>query len=373
MSDIIAVRVSDLCVGYGKKQVLGGLNFSLGEGKILCLLGQNGGGKSTVLRTLSGMLPPLGGEVFIKGKKLSDYSPKELSKLLAVVLTEPLGLQMTTAFEVALAGRLPFTDFFGTPNREDRKIALEALVSVGALHLAARDFSGLSDGEKQKVMIARALAQQPRIMILDEPTSHLDIKHRLEMVEILKRMAHERKLCVILAIHDVDLAMKVADEVMLIKDGKVADYGGAEALWSLRMEDIYEIRNASYQPLLGVFELHSPLNPRVLVISKGESGVPVYRLLASLGMGAYIFGPQRGEVDFAVAAAMHLEFFPSDRNHPAKIDLIIYTDEEMMKSFQRDFFSESCVSVPIRMYCFDASADSVRDLRKILEQRDSEV
>lgn len=324
------LRVWDLAVGYDSKTVVSGLNLSLPAGRILCFLGPNGGGKSTILRTLAGMQPPLKGGVEIAGAPVGSYHPRELARILSVVLTEPLQISMTTALEVVLMGRTPFTGFFGKPSRADREIALHALESVGALALANRDVSGLSDGEKQKIMIARALAQQPKIVILDEPTSHLDIKHRLEVMEILKTLAREHGVAVVLALHDIDIALKTADEIVLLRSGEAVFSGAAaEAVRSVSIEQIYGISNASYHNALGIFEVHNHFPKRVWVISRGESGVPVYRLLSRLGIGAYITGPKPGDLDFAVACAMKLEPVECSEVPREELDLIICTDPKL--------------------------------------------
>ncbi len=192
------------------------------EGKMICLLGPNGCGKSTLLRTLSGLQKPISGEVLLGEQDLHQLADNEKAKHLALVLTERLSIENTRVRDVAAMGRYPFTSFLGGLKEEDEKVVLTALEQVGVERLADRYFNNLSDGEKQRTLIAKALAQATPLILLDEPTAHLDLPNRIRIMLLLRELAHTQKKCVIISTHELDLALQMADEVWLMsvhKDG----------------------------------------------------------------------------------------------------------------------------------------------------------
>ncbi len=280
------IRADKLSVGYGTKTVVENVDFHIEKGQMLCLIGPNGAGKSTLLRTVSGLLRPVSGTVYVDGEDVRLIRKSRLAKKMAVVLTEKFSAGLLTVFEVAAMGRHPYTGFFGRFRESDRELVHEALKSVGAGDLAARYFNELSDGERQKVMIARALAQQPRIMVLDEPTSHLDIRHRVEVVNILSELCRQRGLTVMLALHDIDLALKGCEYVMMLKGGKVQAQGRPEAISGKgAVQELYEIQNARYDELLGSLELSLERKRSVFIVGGGGGGIPLYRALHRAGAG----------------------------------------------------------------------------------------
>lgn len=305
MSGIL--HTEGLCVGYEGGAVLRGVSIDALRGQTICLIGPNGAGKSTILRTLAGMLAPVEGTVYLHGRNVRSQRAAERSRSMAVVLTEKLGVNMTTAYEVAAMGRMPHTGFFGRLDVEDHRVVQACLATVGAEGLAERDYQSLSDGEKQKVLIARALAQEPELIILDEPTSHLDIKHKIEVVRILGRLAAERGLTVILALHDVDLAVKGCQVVLLVKDGAVAAQGRPEdVICGDTITELYGISGASYNAVLGCVELHNSREPEAFVAAGAGAGAPVYRMLSRMGIGIATGVLFENDVDCAVARAMGL-------------------------------------------------------------------
>lgn len=301
------IRTTALAVGYGNKVVVSDVNLRTVSGKVCCLIGPNGSGKSTVLRTLAGMQPALSGEVFLCGRPLERYTLKERAGLLSVVLTEQPDMGLFTAFEIVLAGRIPFTGVFGKIDEIDREIALRSLCAVSADHLASREFESLSDGEKQKVMIARALSQNPKVIVLDEPTSHLDIRHRVELMKILKRLAESEGVSVLMAVHDIELALKTADEVSALKDGRVVFQGSGEELHrKIDISSVYDLTSSAYSPYLGSIEVRCVGEPRVAVVGGGRSAVGILRELVKNGISAVLLGAFEGEVDYEAAETMGL-------------------------------------------------------------------
>ena len=275
------VKTGALSVGYGKKILLGDISFTAERGKILTLVGPNGAGKSTILKTITKQLEPIAGVVTIDEKSLSDWSQKALSKKLAVVLTERVNPELMTCFELVSMGRYPYTDLFGKLDPEDREIVWESLRRVHAEELSDRLFSTLSDGQKQRILLARALCQKPEIIVLDEPTAYLDIRYKVELLGILKQMAREEHICVILSLHEIDLAIKLSDELLFIKNDRSLVYGTPDQLFTqLPVEELYEMAEGSFDPLFGSLELkRTEGDPKVFVISGNESAVPLYRKL----------------------------------------------------------------------------------------------
>lgn len=291
-----------LNVGYGKKTIVSGLNLNAMKGQVICLLGPNGAGKTTVLRTLSGLLAPVSGTVKVEGVGIGTLKQKELSQKLSVVLTESVTLSLTTVEELVSMGRTPHTGLMGRLTEEDRRIVAEALETVGADALRERYFDELSDGEKQKVMIARALVQEPKLMILDEPTSHLDIRHKIEVIRVLQRLSSEKGITCILSLHDIDLALKGCQTVLLVRDGKIAAQGTPEeVVGSGRIQELYEISGARYSELLGAVELTGRASGEIFVTGGAGSGVCLYRALSRSGYGLTAGVLHHGDVDFQIA------------------------------------------------------------------------
>ena len=214
------VTLSSLSIGYrlrgGDKVVAAGINASLHAGELTCLIGANGAGKSTLLKTLAAFLPKLGGSIYIKDKEVADYTNRELSQLVGVVLTSRPEAENMTAEEVVGLGRTPYTGFWGTLGTDDKRIVTESMEQVGVAHLATRTVTTLSDGERQKVMLAKALAQQTPIIILDEPTAFLDYPSKVDTLLLLTRLSHETDKTVFMSTHDLELALQTADRLWLM-------------------------------------------------------------------------------------------------------------------------------------------------------------
>lgn len=249
------LKAKDLVVGYEDKEVVQGVNFEVNQGDVLCLLGANGSGKTTILRTLAGLLKPLRGTVLLKNENLYQMPENRVAKQLAVVLTERRSMGLLTAFEVVAMGRYVHTDFFGRLKSKDIKIVTEALEMVNALSLADRYIHQLSDGEKQKIFLARALAQEPELIIMDEPTSFLDIRHKVELVSIINKLSKERDITIIASLHEVGLAVRCSDMLMLVKDGGILDYGRPDKIMNpSKIKLLYGIDDNQYEQILGSFD-----------------------------------------------------------------------------------------------------------------------
>ena len=217
------IELKELTIGYAQKNntkvVASGINATLHSGRLTCLIGANGIGKSTLLRTLSAFQPPLSGEIFIDNESpipLSTLTDKQLSRLIGVVLTEKPDVQNMTVFELVGLGRSPYTGFWGRLNEDDKEVVKESLRLVGIESLQDRLIQTLSDGERQKTMIAKALAQQTPVIYLDEPTAFLDYPSKVEMLTLLRHLARETGKTIFLSTHDMELALQIADELWLM-------------------------------------------------------------------------------------------------------------------------------------------------------------
>ena len=209
----VSISTNKIAIGYGEAVVQSDLSFSLYEGEMVCMLGPNGCGKSTLLRTLAGLQPPLGGESRVESRK----SKVESQKAIALVLTERLSLENTTVHDVVAMGRYPYTSFLGGLTDEDEAIIAQSLQQVGFDQPVGRSFfNAHSDGEKQRILIAKALAQQTPIILLDEPTAHLDLPHRILVLRLLRQLAHEQGKTILISTHELDLALALSDRILLM-------------------------------------------------------------------------------------------------------------------------------------------------------------
>ncbi len=276
----------DLSVGYNGKALISNINISLESGNILTLIGPNGAGKSTILKTITRTIPPVSGHIYIGNKDIAELPGKKLAQSMAVVLTERIHPELMSCAEIVSMGRYPYTDMFGKLTEQDRTAVREALEYVHALDLADQDFSTLSDGQKQRIMLARAICQEPEILVLDEPTAYLDIRYKIELLDILRNMARRRGTIVIMSLHEVDLAMKISDRIICLDGEKIAAAGTPqEIIHSQSIEQLYDIRSGSYNLLFGSIELTKPEGaPLVFVTAGNGCGTPWYRELQKKGI-----------------------------------------------------------------------------------------
>jgi iron complex transport system ATP-binding protein len=238
------LQASSLSIGYRGKveRILADkLDLEIHAGQFICLLGPNGAGKSTLLRTLAGIQAPLSGELQLSGKLLPKIRPRERARELSIVLTEPLSSGIMTARMLVALGRHPYTGWLGKLSAPDQAIIEAALSSVRASHLVDRAVDTLSDGERQKVAIARALAQESKLIFLDEPTAHLDLPNRIEVTTLLRELAHAQSKGILLSTHDLELALRFADQLWILSEQglvqgtprELAESGSLEAAFTV--------------------------------------------------------------------------------------------------------------------------------------------
>lgn len=285
------IRVVDLETGYrtGNKTtvITKGVCASLYSGELTCLLGPNGAGKSTLLKTLTAFLPPIKGKIYIEHKPLEDYSDAELSKVIGVVLTEKLSLNNMLVEELVGMGRSPYTGFWGHMNDTDRKIVEESIVLVGIENLKGRMIQTLSDGERQKVMIAKALAQETPVIFLDEPTAFLDYPSKVEIMQLLQRLAREKNKTIFLSTHDLELALQIADKVWLMDKIHGVTIGTPEDL-SLNgdMSKYFHREGVAFDRESGLFKICHKIDKRVKLVGEGGRFNMVKKALGRHGIEA---------------------------------------------------------------------------------------
>jgi len=221
----MSVKVQKISFRYDREPVLRNISFEVKQGEFVSLIGPNGSGKTTLLKILIRLLIPQSGEVLIFDRNLNSYSRKEIARVIGFVPQDNVFVFPYTAMEVVLMGRTPYLKGIGFESKEDIEIALEAMKLTKTEHLAEKPMSFLSFGERQRVLIARALAQQPRIILLDEPNAHLDISHQIEIFALLKALAEERDVTVISVSHDLNLISSYSDKVILLSNGQIYAIG----------------------------------------------------------------------------------------------------------------------------------------------------
>ena len=252
-------ETQELAIGYGKTPLASGIALGANPGQILVLVGPNGAGKSTLLKTLAGQLAPLGGTVLLDGQDLTAYTGTARAQKLALMLPHTRRTELTTCFEFAAAGRIPYTGRLGILSDADRQAVQDALEIAGATHLADRDFNCISDGQRQRVLLARAICQQPNVLLLDEPTSFLDIKGKIELLTILQKLAHEQGLAVIVSLHELDMAQKIADAVVCVFPDHVSGVLTPDAAFAPdNIRALYALSEAQYTALFGQTKPQKP-------------------------------------------------------------------------------------------------------------------
>lgn len=274
-----------LTVGYHGVPLIKNIEIRLKKGEILTLIGPNGAGKTTILKSIIRQLSPVGGTVWLDGSEMASLTGKELSTKMSVVLTERVRPELMTCEDVVATGRYPYTGKFGVLSKEDNRIVREAMELVHISELADRDFSKTSDGQKQRVMLARAICQEPDIIVLDEPTSFLDMKYKLEFLSIIQNMSRKRNLSVIMSLHELDLAGRISDKIACVKGDKIDRFGSPEEIFTEGyIPGLYQMTTGSYDELTGNLELEPVKGkPEVFVLAGCGSGTAVYRRLQRAG------------------------------------------------------------------------------------------
>ncbi|MDR3118265.1 MAG: ABC transporter ATP-binding protein [Mediterranea sp.] len=285
------IEIKSLTIGYptpkGTKVVAGGIHANINSGELTCLLGANGVGKSTLLRTLSAFLPKLGGEIRIQGKPIEAYTEKQLSRIVGVVLTDRPDIRNMTAEELIGLGRSPYTGFWGGLRKNDRKIIADAIVLIKIENLAHRMVQTLSDGERQKVMIAKALAQETPVIFLDEPTAFLDFPSKVEIMQLLHQLSRETGKTIFLSTHDLELALQIADKLWIMDKEHGVTVGTPEDL-SLNgsLGHSFARKGISFDMETGLFRVDNVFTKEIRLIGEGQKYAMLRKALQRNGIKA---------------------------------------------------------------------------------------
>ncbi len=284
------IRIENLSIGYRGKNddcvVAHGIDARINEGELTCLLGANGVGKSTLLRTLSAFQPKLGGSIYIQEKEIGDYVDRELSTVISVVLTEKCTIRNMTVRQLVALGRSPYTNFWGTLDEADARSVERSLALVRIEHLAHRMVHTLSDGEQQKVMIAKALAQDTPVIFLDEPTAFLDFPSKVEMMQLLHRLSRETNKTIFLSTHDLELALQIADIIWLMSEGVIT--GTPEDL-SIdgTLSRFFACKGIAFDPETGLFRVDRSYDTQLRLTGGGQRYAMVRKALLRNGILAH--------------------------------------------------------------------------------------
>lgn len=289
------LSLSALAIGYPARRgaparmVARELDLEIRPGELVCLVGPNGAGKSTLLRTVAGVQPPLAGRIALAGEDLARLDGRRRARKLALVLTDRIAVGLLTARAVVELGRHPHTGFSGRLGPEDHRVVADALRQVGAEPLADRELVSLSDGEQQRVMIARALAQQPELLVLDEVTAFLDLPRRIEILALLRQLARERRCGVLLSIHDLDLALRHADRIWALSrisgDAAATLASGApeDLVLSGELGRAFAAEGLAFDSVQGSFGMPRPAAAPARVVGEGLGAIWAARALERLG------------------------------------------------------------------------------------------
>ena len=308
MSDFY-FRTADLDVGYNGKPLIHSIDISLAAGDILTLIGPNGSGKSTILKSITKHLSMLRGDAYIADASVNAMSFKQLSQKLAVVLTERIKGELLTCWDVVATGRYPYTNTLGLLSPDDHEKIRAAMERVHAYELAEKDFTAISDGQRQRVLLAHAICQEPEIIVLDEPTSFLDIRHKLELLSILRSMAKEKGITVIMSLHEIDLAQKVSDKIMCVHGDVISHFGTPDEIFREGIiAELYGITAGTYNLAYGSVELPAPSGTaETFVISGGGCGIPLFRRLQKENTPFYAGILYENDLELPIARALAAE------------------------------------------------------------------
>lgn len=272
------LRTENLSVGYGEEPLIRDISLKVEPGKILTLIGPNGAGKSTILKTLTRQLKAMGGRIFIGDADMFSMKNEEIAKSLSMVMTDRVRTEWMTCREVVATGRYPYTGRLGILSEEDEREVDRALEAVDAARVGGQDFMKVSDGQRQRIMLARALCQNADILVLDEPTSFLDLRYKMDIMSIIRKAATQSPLAVVMSLHELDLARKISDILVCVDERKIQRVGPPEEIFEGDfVRSLYGLQPGSYDPVTNAAEL-PPVEGELqaFVLGGGGAGISAY-------------------------------------------------------------------------------------------------
>lgn len=350
----------NLAVGYNGQALIEEICLRLRRGEIMTLIGPNGAGKSTILRSIIRQISPLRGTVYLDGRPMDRMTALETARRLSAMMTDRIHPELMTCRDVAATGRYPYTGKLGLLTTADWAKVDEALALVHGETLAERDFAQISDGQRQRILLARALCQEPEVLVLDEPTSFLDIRYKLELLSILKDMVRRRRLAVLMTLHELDLAQKVSDCVASVRGRAVERCGTPEEIFTAGyIPELYGAARGAYNPDFGCLELAPPAGtPQVFVIGGGGGGIAVYRQLQRQGVPFIAGVLHENDLDYPVASALAAEVI-------SEVPFAPIGEEAFRRAAER---MEGCSKVLCPLTVFGPMNEKNRLLRELAEK-----
>ncbi len=317
-------QAKQLCVGYQNQPLIQNIEIELKKGEILTLIGPNGAGKSTILKSIARQLELLGGSVWLEEENLLKLSGRELAKKMAVVFTKRPHTELMTCEDVVATGRYPYTGRFGVLSAKDHEAVQEAMEAVHVLEFRDRDFARISDGQRQRILLARAICQQPEILLLDEPTSYLDLKYKLEFLSVLQELQKKKGLTVILSLHELELAARVSDRILCVDGAFVEQVGTPEEIFRPgHLSKLFQITQGSFEEESQEMELAAVKGtPEVFVIAGNGSGRNTFRRLQREGIPFAAGLLWENDLDYPAAKALSSRLFSAPAFEPVSEELL---------------------------------------------------
>lgn len=300
------LTMRDLTVGYDRIPLIKNINLGVRSGEILTLIGPNGSGKSTILKTITKQLKTIGGSVFLGKESMRELTDSEISRHLSMVMTERIHTELLSGRDVVATGRYPYTGRLGILSQQDWKKVDEAIALVHAGEVQQQDFRRISDGQRQRLMLARAICQDTQVLILDEPTSYLDMGFKLDILTTIRMLARKKNLAVIMSLHELDLAQKISDIIACVKGDRIDRVGTPEEIFSGNyVQQLYGVKSRQFDPQTGQAFLERPEGaPEVFVIGGGGTGLAVYNRLQRQNIPFAAGILQENDVEYAAASAL---------------------------------------------------------------------
>lgn len=305
-SDRTEIYTENLTVGYDKKPLIHNIDLSVRAGEIVTLIGPNGSGKSTILKTLIKQLKKIDGMVYLGKVSMETMKDSEISRNLSMVMTERLRTELMSGREVVASGRYPYTGKFGILSQDDWAKVDEAIALVHADEVQNQDFMKISDGQRQRLMLARAICQDTKILILDEPTSYLDMGFKLDILSNIRMLAREKKMAIIMSLHELDLAQKISDWIVCVKGDRIDKVGTPDEIFcGDYVQKLYGVERSNFDPVTGQMFLSAESGkPEIFVIGGGGNGIAVYNYLQRQKIPFAVGILQENDVEFSTARAL---------------------------------------------------------------------
>ena len=305
-NDAEQLTMRDLTVGYDRIPLIKNINLGVRPGEILTLIGPNGSGKSTILKTITKQLKTIGGSVFLGKESMRELTDSEISRHLSMVMTERIHTELLSGRDVVATGRYPYTGRLGILSQQDWQKVDEAIALVHAGEVQQQDFRRISDGQRQRLMLARAICQDTQVLLLDEPTSYLDMGFKLDILTTIRMLARKKNLAVIMSLHELDLAQKISDTIACVKGDRIDRVGTPEEIFSgYYVQQLYGVKPQQFDPQTGQAFLERPEGaPEVFVIGGGGTGLAVYNRLQRQNIPFAAGILQENDVEYAAASAL---------------------------------------------------------------------